>query len=93
MKLRAGIAYDESPVSDTYRTPRIPDSDRVWVSFGGSYKVTPSSSIDIAYTHIFFKNSTQNKVTESTVSALRDTFKGNYGNYANILSAQYSYSF
>ncbi len=93
VKLRAGIAYDESPVPDEFRTPRIPDSDRIWLSLGSSYKLSPTSSINLAYTHIFFKNSSQNKVTESAVPALRDTLKGNYDNYANILSAQYNYSF
>lgn len=92
LKLRAGIAYDESPVSDTYRTPRIPDSDRIWLSVGGGYKVTPFSSLDIAYTHIFFKNSTQNKVNDSP-APLNDTLKGSYDNYANVLSVQYTHSF
>ena len=93
LKLRAGIAYDESPVLDKFRNPRIPDSDRIWLSLGSSYKITPTSNINFAYTHIFFKTSTQNKLTDSAVPTLRDTLKGNYDNYANILSAQYNYSF
>ncbi len=93
LKLRAGIAYDESPVPDAFRNPRIPDSDRIWLSLGSSYKITPTSSINFAYSHIFFKSSSQNKATESAVSALRDSLKGNYDNSANILSAQYTYSF
>ncbi len=92
VKLRAGIAYDESPVPDEFRTPRIPDSDRIWLSLGSSYKLTPTSSINLVYTHIFFKYGSQNKVTESA-APLRDTLKGSYNNYANILSAQYTYSF
>lgn len=93
IKLRVGIAYDESPVPDEFRTPRIPDSDRIWLSLGGGYKLSPNSSIDVAYTHIFFEGSTLNKATESTIPAVRDNLKGNYDNYADILSAQYTYSF
>ncbi|HEY0269033.1 MAG TPA: outer membrane protein transport protein, partial [Methyloradius sp.] len=48
LKLRTGIAYDESPVSDTNRTPRIPDNDRYWLSVGANYKLSDNSSIDIA---------------------------------------------
>ena len=29
-KLRAGLAYDQRAVGDRDRTPRIPDSDRIW---------------------------------------------------------------
>jgi len=32
LKLRVGAAYDESPVSDAYRTPRIPDNHLTWMS-------------------------------------------------------------
>ncbi|MFZ4703031.1 MAG: OmpP1/FadL family transporter, partial [Candidatus Methylumidiphilus sp.] len=46
LKLRTGFAYDESPVSSAYRTPRIPDSDRFWLSIGANYKLTPLSSVD-----------------------------------------------
>ena len=83
VKLRAGLAYDESPVPDEFRTSRIPDSDRIWLSFGGGYKLSPTSTIDMVYTHIFFEGSNLN----------RDNLKGSYDNYANILSAQYTYSF
>lgn len=93
IKLRTGIAYDESPVQDKFRTPRIPDSDRIWLSLGGGYKISATSTLDFAYTHIFFEGSSQNKVTDTTIPALRDRLKGNYDNYANILSAQYTYSF
>ena len=94
MKLRAGVAYDESPIPDgTYRTPRVPDSDRIWLSLGLNYKVTPTSSIDVAFTHISFKDSKQNKTNDTSVAALQDTLKGDYDNYANILSAQYVHSF
>lgn len=93
MKFRTGVAYDESPIPDAYRTPRVPDSDRIWLSLGLNYKITPASAFDVAYTHIFFKNSGLNKVTDTTVPALRDTVKGDFDNYANILSAQYIYSF
>jgi long-chain fatty acid transport protein len=94
LKLRVGVAYDESPIPDsTFRTPRVPDSDRIWLSLGLNYKVSPTSSIDVAYTHISFKGSKQNKVNDAGVVALQDTLKGDYDNYANILSAQYTHSF
>src|SRR5262249_49317700 len=47
--LRGGVAYDQSPVNDTDRTPRLPDSDRTWLAFGAQYKISPAWSIDLAY--------------------------------------------
>ena len=51
--LRGGIAYDETPVSTDKRTPRIPDNSRRWVTFGASYRPSPTFSFDFAYAHIF----------------------------------------
>ncbi len=50
---RAGIALDESPVSDKYRTLRIPDGDRLWLSIGATVKLNDHFNLDLAYTHIF----------------------------------------
>ncbi len=93
LKLRAGFAYDESPVSKKYRTPRIPDNDRFWLSFGGNYKFSDTSSLDVGYTHIFVNDSSINKVTDTSTAALRDTVKGNYDNQVNILSVQFTHNF
>ncbi len=93
VKLRAGVAYDESPISKGFRTPRVPDSDRIWLSLGMHYQVSQKGALDVAYTHIFFKNSELNKVNDSGVPALQDTLKGDYDNHANIISAQYTYNF
>lgn len=51
--LRAGVAFDESPVATADRTLRIPDGDRIWVSLGATIKLNDCYNLDIAYTHIF----------------------------------------
>ena len=53
LRLRAGVAYDQSPARDRYRNPRIPDSDRYWLSVGASYQVLRNVELTAAYTHIF----------------------------------------
>jgi len=53
LTLRAGVAYDQSPVDQQFLTLRIPDSDRLWLSCGMSYQINPCWSIDLAYTHLF----------------------------------------
>jgi long-chain fatty acid transport protein len=49
---RAGVAYDESPVDDEFRTLRIPDGDRVWLSFGASYEVNDNITVDAGYSYV-----------------------------------------
>jgi len=56
LTLRAGLAYEWSPVSDLVRSVRIPDNDRIWASLGATYKWNEKITLDAAYTHIFVKN-------------------------------------
>ncbi len=51
-KLRLGLAYDQSAVRYAHRTPRIPDSDRIWYSFGLGYQYNDRLSFDAGYTYI-----------------------------------------
>lgn len=54
LQLRAGLVYDESPVpSDAYRSPRIPDADRTWLTLGLGYQLYENVYLDAAYVHIF----------------------------------------
>jgi long-chain fatty acid transport protein len=59
--VRGGVAYDQSPVSDKFRTARLPDEDRYWIAIGGTYAVTDAISIDAGYTHIFVKDASINE--------------------------------
>ena len=59
-KLRLGIAYDQSAVRLKHRTPRIPDSDRIWFSGGLSYQYNDQLSFSTAYTYIKAHNATMN---------------------------------
>ncbi|MGY9106158.1 MAG: OmpP1/FadL family transporter, partial [Alphaproteobacteria bacterium] len=36
--LRFGAAYDASPAPDSFREPRVPDNDRIWLSSGATYE-------------------------------------------------------
>lgn len=52
LKLRTGVAYDETPVPEHHRSISIPDSDRMWYSIGANYKLSDHSDIDFAFTFI-----------------------------------------
>lgn len=88
---RMGMAWDQTPVPDAFRTARIPDQDRIWLSFGGQYKPGKDSAIDVAYTHLFIKDA---PIADNQVAAGKGNLAGTYGSIAtNILSVQYTYGF
>lgn len=54
LTFRTGVAYEQSPIQEaSQRLLSIPDTDRVWLSVGATYKWSEQTSFDIAYTHIF----------------------------------------
>ena len=61
LKLRAGVAFDQSPVPDATRTPRLPDNDRTWLSLGAKLDVTKNVALDFGYTHLFAKDGDLNQ--------------------------------
>ncbi len=92
--LRTGFAYDESPVpSAERRTPRLPGTDRKWLSFGASYALKKNIRIDIGYAHLFISDIKINNTFESSVPTLEATLTGEYEATVDILSVQLEYKF
>lgn len=86
--LRAGVAFDETPVSDAYRTARIPDEDRTWLAFGAQYRMSPKAMLDIGYAHLFVKDA---RIDKTETGPVRLT--GEYDAAVDILSAQLTLDF
>jgi long-chain fatty acid transport protein len=94
LTLRAGFAYDESPVpSPEKRTPRIPDSDRYWLSVGGSYQPVEDIFVDLAYSHIFMEDAKVDNALESAVPALRHVVRGEFESAVDIFSLSLRWRF
>ena len=98
LTLKGGIAYDQTPVQDQYRTVRLPDNDRTWLAFGAKYRVTKSAAIDAGYAHLFISNASINN-TRGQLNAgapsptTNTTVTGSYEGSVDILSIQYTQSF
>src|SRR6185437_13394305 len=58
LTLRAGTMFDQTPIRDQYRTPRIADNNRYWLSFGATYRPVANLTLSAAYSHIFAADST-----------------------------------
>jgi long-chain fatty acid transport protein len=56
LTLRAGGAYEISPIDDQVRIPLVPDNNRIWASIGASWQVFRGFSFDLAYSHIWVQD-------------------------------------
>jgi len=86
---RVGYAYDESPVpSATFRTPRIPDNDRHWVTAGVGFRLDEHLSVDLSYAHLFVGDT-----AIANTLATGHTLIGTYDSSVDIFSFQLNTSF
>jgi long-chain fatty acid transport protein len=74
LQLRAGAAFEKSPVPDSTRSVRVPDNDRYWLSVGASYKFSDSMVAHFAYSHVFIEDG---DVNQTVPSNLVTSFKQN----------------
>ncbi|HGE6137595.1 TPA: outer membrane protein transport protein [Vibrio cholerae] len=96
LALRAGVAYDTSAVDDKNRTATIPETDRTWVSVGGSYIATPQLTLDAGFTYIFAKDATINEprdASDQTAAAIGGAFTGNVSGNVWLIGVQANYRF
>jgi len=95
LALRAGIAFERSPIDDQVRTTRLPDNDRFWLSAGGTYKWDERLSLELGYSHIFVKDAPINLVpgnpTFDAAGGLLGVFIGNAQSNIDIVSVALRY--
>jgi len=97
--LRAGVAYDQSPVRSAELThPALPDSDRYERSLGANWKVSDRGSIDVAYTFMDFKDASSNYTNACTPLTVGctgngETTRGIYKTQLQMLGVAYNYKF
>jgi long-chain fatty acid transport protein len=93
-KLRLGTAYDKAPVQDLFRTPRLPDNDRVWAALGAQIKLGAKGALDLGYAHLFISNASSNLPNQDTpTSSPAGKLIGNYDGKVDIFSVQLKYGF
>ena len=86
--LRFGTAYDTTPVQDAYRTPRLPDSDKIWASIGAQWRASPNLAVDTGFAYIWIDDGPRN-----LTSASAGNLVGEYKSYTWVLGAQVRYNF
>ena len=71
--VRAGLAFDRGATRDRFRTPRLPGSNRYWLSAGISYAPKSWIDVDASITRIFVEDSD----IALTTNGIDNQFRGN----------------
>ena len=94
LRLRTGVAFDDGVVpSADRRTPRIPDSDRYWLSFGAGYDLNENMTFDAAYTHIFSPEARMDQQAGDPGNANRGNLSGTFSSSADIVNTSLTMKF
>jgi long-chain fatty acid transport protein len=96
LALRAGVAWEESPITDQTRATRLPDAERMWVSAGATYKCSEQLGLEVAYSHIFIKDAPINLSPGSgnpTFTPGLGTFIGTASSEVDIVTVGLRYRF
>jgi long-chain fatty acid transport protein len=89
-KLRAGIAYDQTPVPSSTRTARLPDEARRWIAVGANW-TSGSVAVDVGYAHLFVKDASINQNGGNAVAY--GQLVGEQQSNIDIVSVQVGYKF
>lgn len=92
-KFRVGFAVDQSAVGQEYRTPRIPDSDRLWYSSGIEYKYNDDWTFNLGYTYIRADKGKVKLLGYHDGDNARGSLQADYENDIHILGFSASYNF
>ncbi len=91
--LRAGFLYDKNSVKDELLSPSFPNSDKLGISFGGTYNLSQKVSLDAAYQFIRYdeRNISNSLVSYSGLNGLLP-MNGIYNTMVHIFSLSIAYS-
>jgi long-chain fatty acid transport protein len=94
LTLRAGLAYEISPIDEDIRSTRLPDNNRWWLSAGASYALNDHLAFDIGYSHLI-PESTKIDIGpgHQDYNASLGTYKADVDSNVNIFSASLRYKF
>ncbi len=85
LTLRFGLGYDMGAVdSPEFRTARIPDSDRIQLGLGASWKYNESITVDFGYMHLFMLDA--DIVHPASTAAGAPVLSGTFEPYADLFS-------
>ncbi|HET8552573.1 MAG TPA: outer membrane protein transport protein [Gammaproteobacteria bacterium] len=86
---RGGLAYDQTPIQDQYRTPRLPGDTRKWIALGATWHLSNALDLDIGYAHLFVGDN----IPIDQIGQSGDHLVGTYDVATDIVSIGFRYGF
>lgn len=87
LMLQTGVSYDQSPVDNANRTTRVPDADHYNLGFGVKYQILPSTTLQLAYLHVFTPGGTINNSAAAPGGLQAGIIAGTYDASDNSVTA------
>ncbi len=84
--LQSGFGFDQSPVTNSNRTTRVPDGNHYDLGFGVQWQVLPSTNVQLAYLHVFVPNGSINSTASSSGLTPSGTILGSYADSDNSVT-------
>ena len=86
VSVRSGIGYEWGPIDDNVRTYRIPDSDRLQLSAGVSYRLNERFSFDVGYSFAAVED-TAIRAADAGGPVANGPFSGNVDAHVHYVAA------
>jgi long-chain fatty acid transport protein len=83
--LRTGLAYEKEAINNRNREPRVPRSDKYWITAGLNHKLGNGFEIDLAYVHQIYKTAKIN-IADYGVNGVEGSVTGKYNTSVDVVS-------
>ncbi|MGC4250090.1 MAG: outer membrane protein transport protein [Sphingobium sp.] len=96
LTLRAGTMFDRTPTNPQYLTTRVPDGDRVWLTGGATWNISPAFALNLSYAHVFVEKANiirPDHFYEGTPAAITATTLSQTGGNADQVAASFTARF
>lgn len=93
LTVRAGVAYEVSPIDFSNRSVRLPDGNRVNLSVGASYRWSEKLTLNFAYSHFFVERGRILAGVGRDYNVQNVAFAGVADSSADIVSVGFRYVF
>ena len=83
--LRTGLAYEREAINNRNREPRVPSSDKYWITAGLNHKLGDGFEVDLAYVHQIYKTAKIN-IADYGTNGVEGSVTGKYKTSVDVVS-------